>query len=66
MIEKDVKVITILKDAMYQVSVTRWGKMRSELLRLKEFPETFRMRGDVLFINVNGERRPALITKVYQ
>lgn len=57
-------MITVLKDAMYEISVQRWGKMRTELLRLKEFPETFRMVGDVLFIDVNGEQRPALIKRV--
>lgn len=59
-------MITVLKDVMYEISVERWGKMRTELLRLKEFPETFRMRGDVLFIDVNGEQRPALIKRVVQ
>lgn len=59
-------MITVLKDVMYEISVQRWGKMRTELLRLKEFPETFRMRGDVLFIDVNGEQRPALIKRVVQ
>ena len=59
-------MITVLKDVMYEISVQRWGKMRTELLRLKEFPETFRMRGDVLFIDVNGEQRTALIKRVVQ
>ena len=57
-------MITVMKDTTYQISVRRWGKMRSETLRKKEFPETFRMQGDVIFIDVNGEQRPALITKV--
>ena len=57
-------MVTVMKDVIYEISVERWGKMRSEFLRKKEFPETFRMRGDVLFLDVNGEQRPALITKV--
>lgn len=57
-------MITVMKDVVYEISVQRWGKMRSERLLKKEFPETFRAVGDVLFLDVNGEQRPALITKV--
>lgn len=64
MMKKEKILITVLKDAMYEISIERWGKMRHEILRRKEFPETFRMVGDVLFLDVNGTRRPALIRKI--
>lgn len=58
-------MITVMKDATYDVAVLRYGKMQTKVLRKKEFPETFRMRGDVIFIDVNGQQRPALITRVH-
>ena len=53
-----------MKHVVYEVSVMRHGKMRPRTLHKKEFPETFRQEGDILFLDVNGQQRPALITKV--
>ena len=58
-------MITVMKDVTYDIAVQRYGKMQTKTLRKKEFPETFRMRGDVIFIDVNGQQRPALIKRVH-
>lgn len=54
-----------MKDVTYDVAVERYGKMQTKTLRKKEFPETYRYVGDVIFLDVNGKRRPALIKRVH-
>lgn len=58
-------MITVMKDVTYDVAVERYGKMQTKTLRKKEFPETYRYVGDVIFLDVNGVRRPALIKRVH-
>jgi len=53
-----------MKHVVYEVSVMRNGKMRPRTLHKKEFPETFRFPGDIIFIDVNGQQRPALIKSI--
>jgi len=53
-----------MKHVVYEVSVMKNGKMRPRTLHKKEFPETFRFPGDIIFIDVNGQQRPALIKSV--
>ena len=58
-------MITVMKDVTYDVAVERYGKMQTKTLRKKEFPETYRHVGEVIFLDVNGQQRPALIKRVH-